>query len=489
MSFLFRFILTGDGRSWVGWCSRSPSPVSPHIRREPSPAPDSLHGKKKKNQVKKRSLLEANAPPTSSAAAALGKAAGIGVDTSFEEQSRREKRARRFEQDELQRQAEEQQALRATFVAPLGTGGPGPGAGAGLAGRLGMPGAGAGFANGGVGGSRLDPGYQQSPSGLGRIGGGSGVPPVPPLGGMGGGGWAAGGGTRFPIAGFGDADLVADANVIDWDKDTVVGTSTKLEKPYLRLTSAPDPRTVRPLAVLQQTLELLKQKWRAEQNYAYICDQFKSMRQDLTVSRLSQGSGWFVLPIPFGRLLTRPLLLPGGSDAQVQRIKNAFTVKVYEIHARIALEKGDLGEYNQCQSQLRMLYAYDLPGCVMEFLAYRILYLLHTRNRREVNSLMTELHEAHRQDEAVRHALEVRKALVNGNYHRFFLLYADAPNMNAYIMDHFIERERVRALLIMAKWCVSRPSFIETGHESWMLTRPRPRARLRQATDRTARCP
>ena len=140
----------------------------------------------------------------------------------------------------------------------------------------------------------------------------------------------------------------ADPNVIDWDEHTVVGTSSKLEKPYLRLTSAPDPKTVRPLPTLVQTLELLKKKWRTENNYSYICDQFKSMRQDLTV----------------------------------QRIKNEFTVKVYEIHARIALEMGDLGEYNQCQSQLRGLYAYGIKGSAMEFLAYRILYLLHTKNRR-----------------------------------------------------------------------------------------------------------
>lgn len=142
--------------------------------------------------------------------------------------------------------------------------------------------------------------------------------------------------------------LLLAQNVIDWDQDTVVGLSTKLEKPYLRLTSAPDPKTVRTLPTLMQTLEVLKKKWRTESNYNYICDQFKSMRQDLTV----------------------------------QRIKNDFTVKVYEIHARIALEKGDLGEYNQCQSQLRSLYAHGLPGCVMEFLAYRILYLLHTKNQR-----------------------------------------------------------------------------------------------------------
>jgi hypothetical protein len=49
-------------------------------------------------------------------------------------------------------------------------------------------------------------------------------------------------------------------------------------------TQVPDPSTIRPLPVLQRTLELLKTKWREENNYGYICDQFKSMRQDLTVS-------------------------------------------------------------------------------------------------------------------------------------------------------------------------------------------------------------
>lgn len=219
-----------------------------------------------------------------------------------------------------------------------------------------------------------------------------------------------------PFASFSDHD-VANPNVIDWDKDTVVGLSTKLEKPYLRLTSAPDPRNVRTLQTLMQTLDLLKKKWRTEANYGYICDQFKSMRQDLTV----------------------------------QRIKNDFTVKVYEIHARIALEKGDLGEYNQCQSQLRGLYALGLKGCVTEFLAYRVLYLLHTRNRREVNALMAELTTESKQEPAVKHALDVRRALATNNYHAFFQLYNDSPNMNAYIIDHFVDRERISALLVMSR--------------------------------------
>ncbi|EGD99781.1 hypothetical protein TESG_07118 [Trichophyton tonsurans CBS 112818] len=114
----------------------------------------------------------------------------------------------------------------------------------------------------------------------------------------------------------------------------IVGRSTELEKRYLRLTAAPNPDNVRPLPVLRKTLDLLKRRWKQENNYGYICDQFKSMRQDLTV----------------------------------QHIKNDFTVLVYEIHARIALEK------------------------------------------------------------ATSHALAVRAALAMGNYHRFFLLYK--PDVN-----------------------------------------------------------
>lgn len=197
----------------------------------------------------------------------------------------------------------------------------------------------------------------------------------------------------------------------------VVGTCQDLEKRYLRLTAPPKAQTVRPLHVLERTLDLLVSKWKNEHNYNYICDQFKSLRQDLTV----------------------------------QHIRTAFTVRVYEIHARIALEQGDLGEYNQCQTQLRALYSQRLDGKPGEFLAYRILYFIYTCNRADMNDVLAELTTTDKCDDFVKYALNVRSALAVGNYHKFFRLYLNAPGMSAYLIDMFIERERLAALANICK--------------------------------------
>jgi len=197
----------------------------------------------------------------------------------------------------------------------------------------------------------------------------------------------------------------------------VVGTNQELLKKYLRLTAAPNPANVRPEPILRQALVLLKKKWSEEENYPYICDQLKSLRQDLTV----------------------------------QRIKNDFTVEVYECHARIALEKGDLGEYNQCQTQLKAFYKQGLRGNANEFKAYRILYFLHTANRAALNDIMATLTPAEKKDKGIKHALDVRSALALGNYHRFFRLFAQTPNMGGWLMDMFVGRERLNALCFICK--------------------------------------
>jgi len=48
-------------------------------------------------------------------------------------------------------------------------------------------------------------------------------------------------------------------------------------------TQAPDPSTVRPESVLSKVLAMLKEKWEHTPNYSYLCEQMKSLRQDLTV--------------------------------------------------------------------------------------------------------------------------------------------------------------------------------------------------------------
>ncbi|XP_010509029.1 PREDICTED: SAC3 family protein A-like [Camelina sativa] len=204
---------------------------------------------------------------------------------------------------------------------------------------------------------------------------------------------------------------------IDWDALTVKGTCQEIEKRYLRLTSAPDPATVRPEDVLEKALLMVQD---SQKNYLYKCDQLKSIRQDLTV----------------------------------QRIHNHLTAKVYETHARLALEAGDLPEYNQCLSQLKTLYAEGIEGCSLEFAAYSLLYItLHSNNNRELLSSMSRLSEEAKKDEAVRHALSVRAAVTSGNYVMFFRLYKTAPNMNSCLMDLYVEKMRYKAVTFMSRSC------------------------------------
>ena len=138
------------------------------------------------------------------------------------------------------------------------------------------------------------------------------------------------------------------------------GISQKLEKSYLRLTSAPKAEDVRPLRVLKLAFEHVKHQYKNDDNahYKWTNEQFKSIRQDLTVQNLT---------------------------------RTEFALLVYETHARISLEHGDLNEFNQCQTVIQTqiinwstsspfderISVKQTKKCTDEFAAYRLLCKLH----------------------------------------------------------------------------------------------------------------
>ncbi|KAF2834196.1 hypothetical protein M501DRAFT_1020980 [Patellaria atrata CBS 101060] len=203
----------------------------------------------------------------------------------------------------------------------------------------------------------------------------------------------------------------------------IVGRCMQWEKSYFRLTDVANPKSVRPLPILREAFKQLK--LRDDRDYGYLADQYKSIRQDLNV----------------------------------QNIKNEFTLEIYEYNTCLALQHDDLGEYNQCAAQLPALYS-KFPGPrKIEFISYRILYLVYTLNLHEVCDLINELTQEELSSWPVQHALAVWRVAHNpiydgsGNYRDLFILYRFRPaHLQVRLMDMFLERER---LLATEKICKS----------------------------------
>ncbi|KNC85091.1 hypothetical protein SARC_02718 [Sphaeroforma arctica JP610] len=199
----------------------------------------------------------------------------------------------------------------------------------------------------------------------------------------------------------------------------IQGTSTELEKKHLRLTAEPHPSTVRPEHILRQSLQMVKNKYVKNEDYFYAREQLKAIRQDLTI----------------------------------QQLRGELSVDTYETHARIALEQEDVGDFNQCQTQLITLYA-ENKGCrrnECEFIAYRILYYVNTESDADLIALRKSLTPRQKQNPAIEHALAVFQAVSMTNYYQIFKLYQQKINLNNYVMDFFLPRERLRSSRVICK--------------------------------------
>jgi hypothetical protein len=231
----------------------------------------------------------------------------------------------------------------------------------------------------------------------------------------------------------------------------LVGTNQSLVKPYLRLTTFPRVQDVRPLDVLCKSLQLIKRRYIKDEDFEWANEQLKSVRQDITV----------------------------------QGIRNEFVLDVYETHARILLEHGDLNEFNQCQTMIHTLttgseyttseddefkpnkFSQDSSTVLSqsklskdEFTGYRLLYALVQKSWTDLAKGMADLRDiprsksdlaAQEKDSAMtagsRHAVLVIKAVTHNDYHAFFRLYDSAPHLSAYLMDFLVKRMRDSAYL------------------------------------------
>lgn len=221
---------------------------------------------------------------------------------------------------------------------------------------------------------------------------------------------------------------------------SVIGLCKTMEKRYLRLTAAPDPTLVRPEPVLKKWLIELTRMWsNREREWKYIEDQLRAIRQDLTV----------------------------------QNQRGPFTRQVYETNARWALESGDMGQFNQCQTQLKRFHEeVDLKSApasdidtVAEFVSYRLLYYyfqyLHVDEQIFLSQILGDPVLA--QHRFVRFALEIRKHATTGNFCKYFKMCREADKQCTvhmkYLLDVFTERQRVHALIVLTKAFVTQLSI------------------------------
>jgi len=226
------------------------------------------------------------------------------------------------------------------------------------------------------------------------------------------------------------------------------GTCKHWEKDYLRLTEPPKPSEVRPLKILERAFSNIEQRWSSGEILAMAKEKFLAGGRQFSPGNVEQEALCEAYQYACSQMKSIR------QDLMVQHIVTDFTVRTFELHARIALECADLNEFNQCQTQLKQMYK-SCPGCCCEceFLAYRVLYFIYLRGNQQYKAgnsdltfLLQDLSAEEVKHPAVRHALETRAALQQENLTRFFRLYRSTPNKGKYVLDMMLNQQRLKFL-------------------------------------------
>ncbi len=182
----------------------------------------------------------------------------------------------------------------------------------------------------------------------------------------------------------------------------IVGTCQQIEKAYFRLQGDVNPAWVRPEEVLTKSLDYVQNEWRKGTEWIYVDEQMRSIRQDLFV----------------------------------QGIETDFAIKAYSVGARIALEANDLGQFNQCQTQLKEFFQKGLGRNVQkEFWCYRLLYAAHLQQKvEEFEVLADACCREYRSDPIVKKCQVLRESLKMGNFSRYFAVSSEI-NEESGILD------------------------------------------------------
>ena len=195
----------------------------------------------------------------------------------------------------------------------------------------------------------------------------------------------------------------------------IVGTSTAMEKEYLRLAGSevPDASLFRPLPILVKSFEYCLNKYSQNNDYEYISEQLRSIRQDLLV----------------------------------QGIEDEFCVSVYEKHATLAIKNEDWGNFNQSMTSLEKLYSRGLGEFehICEFFHYRIIYLIGVDDILGLYSFIPRIPSHVLMSQPIKNALEIWKCYSNNEWAKYFEIMNNSTELSKSVMKFKAKELRITA--------------------------------------------